>query len=205
MLPEVDLLPKYERGESILFKVFIAGLILCVLLFAVLGYFYFSTKATLADTEESVNALTQERDILSAEINNLESEQTTAFDQAIVFVENYDSPTSLFVDAFITLLPENGYVREYAYDYDSVTVETEFETMSDASAYIGHLNDSAYMNNVEMDYMETFTLEEEAEETELQNDMYDVVPRYRVSYSLQVDHQSLAGEEENDETAISGE
>lgn len=205
MLPEVDLLPKYERSESILFNIFVIGLIVCSLLFAVLGYFYFSTKATLTETKQNVEELAQERNLLSTEINNMGAEQATAFDQALSFVESYHAPASVLVDEFITLLPVHGYVNEYIYDYDSVTVETHFETMNDASIYIRDLVDSAYMNNVEIEYMETFTIEENAEETELLRDTYDVLPRYLVTYSVQVDHQSLAGKEKNDETAISGE
>lgn len=205
MLPEVNLLPKYERSESVLFHIFIAGLLLCTLLFAVLGYFYFTAKSDLNETEESVSNLTQEKNLLEANINSLNPEQTTSFDQALTFVESYQTPTSLLVNEFIKLLPDQGYLSELTYDYDAVTVETQFETMTDASVYIRDLVDSAYLNHVEIDYMETFTLEEETEETEQLEDMYEAIPRYLVSYSVQLNHPSLAGEEENNEKSISGE
>lgn len=205
MLPEVNLLPKYERSESVLYTVFIIGLVICILLFAMLGYLYFTKKGDLGASQERVTSLEEEKTLIETKINAQNVDEKSFLDQAIAYVERYEAPTSILVDEFITLLPEHGYLSTYSYDYESVTIETQFETITDASTYIDDLTNSAYLNGVVIDQLETFTLEQETEEEVQIEERYEIIPRYQVSYSMQVNHNSLAGEEENDETAISGE
>lgn len=51
MLPDINLLPEYERENSLLYILFWIGLIISFILFGVLGYFYFTEKNSMKETD----------------------------------------------------------------------------------------------------------------------------------------------------------
>ena len=202
MLPEVNLLPKYERTESVLYNVFIVGVILLILLAGILSYFYFTTKSELSKVEERVESLSHEKELLEASIAGMQKVETTNFEDIVAYVDSFATPTSILVDELIALLPEHGYLSALTYDFNSVQIETQFETLPDSSTYVADLLESVYLKDVEVDQISTFSLDGESEDMLADN---DVIPRYHVDYSLEIDHESFAGEEEENEESVSGE
>lgn len=202
MLPEVNLLPKYERSDSVLYNIFIIGLIAVALLSAVQIYFYINTKNSVEDAEARVAELKAEKDILEKSIAVLESDDIFGFESAVAYVDSYRQPVSKLVNEFITLLPDHSYLSKFSYNYDTVNIDTQFESIKDSSVYIADLTDSAYLENVVIDSLGTITYDSEINETE---ERYEVLPRYRAEYSMQINHQSLTREEESDEESVSGE
>lgn len=209
MLPEVNLLPKYERAESRLYGLFIVGLILIVIAIGGLAYFYFATSSALEDAEDRVAALNEEKIILETRLSSLDTESDApSFSDAVAFVESYQLRTSELVDEFITRLPAHAYLSRYDFDYNSVTIETQFETIPATSDYVADLTESAYLDSVIVEEVLAFTHHPEGNDEEGINAVdgrYEVIPRYDVRYSMQVNHENLAREEENDEAVISGE
>ncbi|RLL47867.1 hypothetical protein D8M04_00890 [Oceanobacillus piezotolerans] len=202
MLPDINLLPKYERQNSLAFTLFITGLVTCLLLFAVLIYFFITLKDNLAETEESISQLTEEKSLLEARMNALmtEDESGGSFESAVTYAESYIIPTSDFIHELITLLPENSYLNNYNYDYQSVTVETQFETMNDAAGYIAVLQNSNYIDDVVINDITTLDpVAEQTAEEGMGSKFFDVIPRYIVNYSIDVNQAFLTREEGTDE------
>ena len=202
MLPEVNLLPKYERTESLLYNVFIVGVILLILMSGILAYFYFTTKSELATVEERVESLNHDKELLEASISGMQQVETTNFEDIVAYVDSFSTPTSILVDELITLLPEHGYLSTFTYDFNTIQIETQFETLPDSSTYVVNLLKSRYLKDVEVNQISTFSLDRET--GDLSAD-YDVIPRYHVDYYLEIDHDSFAGEEEENEESVSGE
>lgn len=93
------------------------------------------------------------------------------------------------------MLPDYAYLSEYAYDEGSITIQSQFETMDVAAEYVARLVGSDYINDVKVDEIETFTIDEDEED----DTSYTTVPRYDVRHSLEANMNKLKGEEDDDE------
>src|SRR5690606_26756156 len=141
-------LPEYERENSFLYILFWIGLIISFILFGVLGYFYFTEKNSMKETDSLLQELYDEKSQLEEQLAALTTEEETdAIVNAATFVENHLIPTSDFIDELITMLPENGYLSNYNYTYQSVDIETQFETMGEAADYVSALLASNYVKD----------------------------------------------------------
>lgn len=173
-----------------------------ILMSGILAYFYFTTKSELATVEERVESLNHDKELLEASIAGMQQVETTNFEDIDAYVDSFATPTSILVDELLALLPEHGYLSTFTYDFNSVQIETQFETLPDSSTYVIHLLGSKYLKNVEVDQINTSSFELESMDMLAE---YDVIPRYHVDYSLEIDHDSFAGEEEENEKSVSGE
>lgn len=193
MLPDINLLPEYERENSLLYILFWIGLIISFILFGVLGYFYFTEKNSMKETDSLLQELYDEKSQLEEQLAALTTEEETdSIVNAATFIENHLIPTSAFIDELITMLPENGYLSNYNYTYQSVDIETQFETMGEAADYVSALLASNYVKDAMINEIYTFELsseENEAEENE--EEMFNVIPRYNVSYTIDVDQSFM--------------
>lgn len=193
MLPDINLLPEYERENSLLYILFWIGLIISFILFGVLGYFYFTEKNSMKETDSLLQELYDEKSQLEEQLAALTTEEETdSIVNAATFIENHLIPTSDFIDELITMLPENGYLSNYNYTYQSVDIETQFETMGEAADYVSALLASNYVKDAMINEIYTFELsseENEAEENE--EEMFNVIPRYNVSYTIDVDQSFM--------------
>ena len=197
MLPEVNLLPKIEGQSSVHYIIFLSGLILCLLLFGALIYFSFTTKNNLEEVNQNINQLEKEKTAFEQRLENLDTEETTnLYGSAASFVEHQIIPTSNFIDELIVLLPEHGYLSKYEYNYQGVQIETQFETMTDVAAYIVVLNSSDFIENVQVNQMNTFEIDDVSEDNE---EIYDIIPRYTVNMTITVNERYLIQEAEGNE------
>lgn len=199
MLPDINLIPKYERENSLPYILFISGLIICLLLFIALIFFYFHTKTNLADAQEQLNELNDEKMILEEKLASLDSDnETQSIKDVVTYLDKHIVPTSYLIDELLDQLPNNGYLSNFNYDYQSVEVETQLETMSDVASYVNNLNQSDFITDVQVNEMGTFELEEEGKDADM-DDFYKNVPRYNINYSIDIDQESLRNESEHDE------
>ncbi|MHA6251457.1 PilN domain-containing protein [Oceanobacillus sp. CAU 1775] len=206
MLPEVNLLPKIERTESRLYTVFLIGLILFLITLGIFIYFYISITNQLNATEQRVATLESEKQILEANYNtHLADETGPSFSEAVAYIAEHRLPTSRLVDEYITLLPDHAYLSNYNFDYTTVSIQTQFETIDDTSLYVANLTESELLDKVIIEQVSTFEVGDGGMSEEEAGVLYDTIPRYDVSYSMEVNQEKLAGEEEHNEPAISGE
>ena len=193
MLPDINLLPEYERENSLLYILVCIGLIIIIILLGVLVYVYFTEKNSMKETDSLLQELYDEKSQLEEQLAALTTEEETdSIVNAATFIENHLIPTSAFIDELITLLPENGYLSNYNYTYQSVDIETQFETMGEAADYVSALLASNYVKDAMINEIYTFELSsEENEAGENEEEMFNVIPRYNVSYTIDVDQSFM--------------
>lgn len=196
-LPEINLLPEYRRDSHLLSIVYYIFIALILLSFVALGYFYFSTKSKFETLSQEATELTEKRDLLAAEKEELESDDGSAYEQAVRFAQNYAVPTSKLIDELNHLLPENSYLSDYSYRSSEVTILSHFETLDKVAQYTNLLNRSDYISDAKVNSINTFSLKKE--ETEEGSVQFEVIPRYESDFSLTIDKRMLKEESTEDE------
>lgn len=194
MIPEINLLPKYERQNTVLYRLFIIGLIAIVLLFTGIVYLYVQTKSEIGKVDEQNQELVEQQELLELQLANAGSDKPDSLESMISFAEGYVVPTSKLIEEFIDLLPDHAYVSSYDYVFGTVEIESQFETKSDVSTYLSNLLQSDYMNDVKIDQVESMELEDEDSE-----DVYSIIPRHNVHYSFDINLAKLKEEAKEDE------
>lgn len=197
MLPDINLLPKYERQNSLPYILFLSGVIVSLLMFALLIFFYFNTKGSLEDSHQNLSKLNQEKSLLEEQLASLNTgTQGGSVEDVVTYIDQHMIPSSFLVGELLDILPDKGYLSDFNYNYQSVDIVTQFETMSDAAAYVVALNQSEYVKNIQVGQMNTMELDGQDREEENEDDIYSNLPRYNVSYSIDVDQATLreAGE-----------
>lgn len=196
-LPDINLLPKYERQSPHLFYFFIFMMIIILIAYALLGVYYFTTKSKMKTTEAKYEELTAEVDALYLQVNENKTDDNTSIDQAVTYVENFDIPTSTFIVEINDLLPEQGYLSEYAYSNKIADVVAHFETLDSVANYTSQLITSGYLNDTKVNDIDTFVLKEDEEDSEFVH--FNIIPRYEADFTLDINKRTLKGEQQLDE------
>ena len=193
-LPEINLLPEVRQESSlqaILFFIFVA---LIIISFIIMGYMYFSTNSKLSRAQAETTELSDERDILLIRKASLDTEEGSAYEQAVTFADYYTVPTSLLITELNRLLPDNSYLSDYTYSTSEVKIVSHFERLDTLANYTTKLTNSEYLTDVKVESINTFTLkEEEIEDDQVQ---FDVIPRYDGDFSLTINKQKIKEESE---------
>lgn len=196
-LPDINLLPKYERQSSSTFYLIIAMLIIILVSFILLGFYYFSIKNKVQTAEAEYEEISLKVEELEAQVQQLEVGGTSTLDQAVGFIENHNIPTSMFITELNDLLPEHSYLSEYEYANQVAKVFAHFEQLDTVANYTTELTTSDYMLDTKVDKVETFGLKEEIPEEDIVN--FNVIPRYEAEFTLNINKQKLKGESAEDE------
>lgn len=196
MIPDINLLPKVERGQSNS-KVFFLVLGICTLLIlSFLVWQYFSAKSDLVSLKKEEQTLIAERDNLQSQFVGQNNENAEgSLEQSVEYVELVSYPVSPLIDETIELQPENSYLRSYSFTATSVDITLDFETLSDISDYVSKLSNSSYFSDVQVGSISNFDLDPQNEtDTENENaeeEFYEQ-KRYSVNISLMIDEAYLA-------------
>jgi len=199
MLPDINLLPKYDRQNSLTYILFLIGLFLGLIVLIGLIVYYFYIRGSLEDTSQRLSQVQQEKQLFEEQFTKLELEETDTFQTVYTYIDQQIVPTSYLIDELINRLPDSSYLSRFNYNYQTVDIETQFETMSDTATYVEELIRSEYVHGVKVDQVNTFELDPIETTEEESDDIYDTVPRYHVSYSLEVNHAYLKEVGKSDE------
>lgn len=201
MLPErlanINLLPEFEK-QSKIGSVIIIGLLTIILLgFLFVGYEYFTTKNSLESTKSKQSTLQAEVDGLNAQLFSLQNENATdSLEDSVLFVDNYNFPTSEYIRDLVSLLPENGYLTAYNYSTLDAGITTGFETLDKIANYTTALTISDYNIDAKLDNVSTAVFDG-IEEKEAYD--FNDLSRYEANFSLEIDKSALKGESDTDE------
>lgn len=144
MVPDINLLPKYEKRQS---DSKLRYMLLGIIIFLLLSYFiwqYFSARGQITNLQPKESTLVTERNQLQARKEALLSENQWSIGQSIEFIELISYPVSPIMDETQALQPPNSYLREYNFERTKVTITLDFETLTDVSHYISRLSNSPY-------------------------------------------------------------
>lgn len=191
MIPDINLMPKLEKGESgskllymLLGIVFLLGL-------AVLIVMWGSASGELSGLTSEQAALQEKQNKLSAELSSMQTMNQGSLEESVAFVELVSYPVSPIIDETQGLLPENTYLREYSFGEASVSIKVDFETLSDISTYVSRLEKSAYFSDSQVGSIDNFELNP-SEEGESEEVKFNEVPRYSVDVMLMINETYVA-------------
>lgn len=196
MIPDINLLPKIEKGATSFKLAFILVGILSILTIGLLAITYFSAKSEIASAIPERDSLLLTRDTLNAQLNSSQTGSQGSLEESVAFVERVSYPVSPIIIETRNLLPTDTYLRSYAFSETGVQVEVDFETLNAISSYVSQLEKSPYFNDVQVGTIQNFELnptDEEVNDTQ----QFTEVPRYSVEIFLVINqlHVAAGGEE----------
>ncbi len=196
-LPDVNLLPKIERNTTSHFTIFIGLIVALVVAYGLIGFYYFTTKSSLQDEQATYTQISQDNEVLEAQIDQSLSSDDVDISDIFSFIEGVNMRTSYFLEEIDELLPDDSYVSEYVYNDFSSEIMVHFETFDDISAYTTSLRESSFSKDIFVDEIETFDpMEDEREGF----DRYlHETPRHETTFTIDLNEQVLRGVHERHE------
>lgn len=183
MIPDINLMPNLEKGESSSKRMFLFIGILTVLTLVILGWIYFSAKSDLSRFTSERDALQLELEALNAEVASYEINNQGSIEESVAFVERVSYAVSPIVDETKGLLPQNTYLRSYVFSEDSLQVEVDFETLNSISSYVSSLEKSPFFDDVQVGVISNFELDS-TRQNGSDTVSFDEIPRYSVEFNL---------------------
>ncbi|OBW53497.1 malate synthase [Solibacillus silvestris] len=196
MIPDINLLPKIEKGATSLKLAFILVGILSVLTIGLLAITYFGARSEIASAIPERDSLLLTRDALNAELASAQTGSQGSLEESVAFVERVSYPVSPIIIEMRNLLPTDTYLRSYDFSETGVQVGVDFETLNAISAYISQLEKSPYFDDVQVGTIQNFELNPTGEEVH-DTQQFTEVPRYSLEIFLVIDqlHVAAGGEE----------
>lgn len=196
MIPDINLLPKIEKGATSLKLAFILVGILSILTLSLLAITYFSAKSEIASAVPERDSLLLTRDTLNAELASLQTGTQGSLEESVAFVERVSYPVSPIIIETRNLLPTDTYLRSYAFSETGVQIAVDFETLNAISSYVSQLGKSPYFDDVQVGTIQNFELNPTDEEI-YDTQQFTEVPRYSVEIFLVINQLYVAagGEE----------
>ncbi len=183
MIPDINLMPKLEKGESNSKVMFLVITVLTVLTLVLFSWIYFNENSDLIRLASERDSLTTTIENLTAEIEAIEAKSQGTLEESVAFVERVSYAVTPIVDAMKELLPQNTYLRAYEFSENAVHVEADFETLYMISSYVSRLEKSPFFDDVQVDAVQDFELDPTGQ-NESDTVSFDEVPRYSVELSL---------------------
>ena len=195
MIPDINLLPSKERHRDKTSFFLLIILIIWAILLGVIVLQYFLTKTTNETIQSRVESLEMEKMALENAVGRQDSQDSAVnYVESVEYVEKLTAPTSKIIKELNELLPEYSYLPEYSFGNGYVTIQTQFDSLDRVAEYVTRLNQSPIFNDVKVDVIDTFRIGEGTSETEEEQDfnvVYNEMPRYDVSFSLEVNMSAL--------------
>ncbi|MFL0583105.1 PilN domain-containing protein [Solibacillus silvestris] len=195
MIPDINLLPKIEKGATSLKLAFILVGILSILTIGLLAITYFSARSEIASAIPERDSLILTRDALNAELASAQTGSQGSLEESVAFVERVSYPVSPIIIETRNLLPKDTYLRSYAFSETGVQVAVDFETLNAISAYVSQLDKSPYFDDVQVGTIQNFELNPTGEEVN-DTQQFTEVPRYSLEIFLVIDQLHVAAEGE---------
>ncbi|KGR74040.1 PilN domain-containing protein [Ureibacillus sinduriensis] len=190
MIPDINLIPRLEKSQQGSKLVYILLVIVALLALTFLIWQYFTARADIANLEREQASLNNQRNQLNEQIAALQPGSGGSLEQSLQFIEMVSYPVSPLIDEIQGLQPNNSYLRNYAFSPESVSLSIDFETLSDVSAFVTRLNNSAYFIDGQVLSITSSALGEEPG-TEDETD-FNVIPRQSVEIMLLINETYLA-------------
>lgn len=196
MIPNINLMPKIEKGPTSLKFAFILVGILSMLTIILLAFLYYSAKNEIADAISTRDTLIATRNELQVNVTSLDTKNQESLQESVTFVERVSYPVTPIISETKNLLPPNTYMRSYEFSTLGVTVIVDLETLNAVSVYVSDLKNSPYFNDIKVGTIEAFEIDSMKEE--LREPQFAEVPRYVIEIELTINEEYIAarGEEQ---------
>ena len=193
MVPEINLLPQSEKKNTSSTLLYAALIAITAILLAYMIMLYFGAKSDLSTLTKEEQSVTLQRDELQQKITEANSLSAGSLAQSVKFVENVTYPVTPVITEIERLLSDHTYVREYAFDEESMTVTIDFETMNAISTYVEKLGASAYFADRQVDTIDELDISLGDQTNDKTNaEKFNEIPRYTAKIKLFIDYAYLA-------------
>lgn len=193
MIPDINLLPKYERHQSLAPIIFYFGVFICLLLFSAFIIFYIQFKSELQDVKLREEDYRLEIERLEQQIATKQMSENESFENAIKFATTLKWPTSFVLDEFIKQLGNNGFLKFYKNQEGTVNLQTNHFKKSEIALFTNNLVESDYLRNVQLESIDTIERTEEDEKNRY----------YQAEFLIELDVEQLNEEVQLDDPFIS--
>lgn len=196
MIPDINLMPKIEKGEASLNIAFYLVGIVSLVTLGLLSWTFFSAKSEIASATPERDSLILTRDELSAEVASFETMNQGSLEESVAFVERVSYPVTPVIVETRNLLPSYTYLRDYVFSETGVQVTVDFETLNAISTYVSELEKSPYFNDIQVGAIQNFDLNPSSEGLNAEQ-QFSEVPRYSVEIMLLINqlHVAAGGDE----------
>ena len=191
MIPDINLLPKIDKGETSSKLTFILIGILTLVTVLILAWMYTNAKSDLSSVTAEHDALVVTRDTLQAEVASYETMIQGTLEESIDFVERVSYPVTPVVDETQELLPQNTYLRSYEFSETGGLVEVDFETLNSIASYVSNLENSLLFEDIQVGTINNFELNPSGEEKN-EEEQFTEVPRYTVEINFVINRAQVA-------------
>ena len=191
MIPDINLLPKLERTSTSSKLVYILMGGVAILAVAVCAFMYITSTLNLRNLQAEAQQLTTQQTELQTQLDVLLGLNTGSLEESLAFVERVSYPVSPLIDETQKLLLDDTYLRSYSFSEEAVTIEADFEVLSDVSHYVEALNKSQYFSDVQVETVSNFEVNPTGDE-KTDREKFLEVPRYSTSIVLLIDSMYLA-------------
>lgn len=186
MIPDINLLPKIEKGETSLNIAFYVVGIVSLITLGLLIWTFFGAKSDIANATPERDSLLAARDSLQAEVASYDTLSSGSLEESVAFVERVSYPVTPIMVEAQNLLPLNTYLRSYVFSETGVQVVADFETLNAVSSYVSELEKSPYFSDIQVGAISNFEIDPAGEETD-EALLFKEVPRYNVEIMLVID------------------
>ena len=190
MIPNINLMPKIEKGPTSLKFAFILVGILSMLTIIILTLLYFGAKEEIVDDTSTRDTLIATRDELQMNVSSLDTQNQGSLQESVTFVERVSYPVTPIINETKDLLPANTFLRSYEFSTTGVTVIVDLETLNAVSVYVSNLKNSPYFNDIKVGTIEAFEIDSMNEEQ--REPQFTEVPRYEIEIELTINEEYIA-------------
>ncbi|WP_077706095.1 PilN domain-containing protein [Virgibacillus dokdonensis] len=197
MLPEINLVPEKRKEKKGVYYGFLIGIGFLVVVSSVFIFIYFHSTKELERLSTQYDQYNDQYEVLEKQLTSDKQKDTTDKQATLDYLQSYNVHTSTLIEELVTLLSERSYLSEYKYSLADVTIQVQFETLSEISKYVRRLNKSKYVQDAKINEIEAFSILD-TEEQELKKVNYDVIPRYDVELTFQPNKERLLGDTDHE-------
>jgi type IV pilus assembly protein PilN len=212
MLVEINLLPqKKQRKSSTIIKIVII-LALISMLFSLLTFWKVQRynnkinglQANITDFQQIIEALQQD---VSAESTSSYVELSNA----VEWSSSYPIKSVAVLKHLTSLLPERGFLLNYSYlDTGTISLSVQFDTKKEAAYYLKWLNDSEWIETVNLSQLSSnqiestgdFTVSETENVGQKETQIY--LPRYTGSFEITLNKEKIKESQQQSENNKEG-
>jgi Tfp pilus assembly protein PilN len=156
MLVEINLLPQKEQKKL----GFIISLVLLVVLFLLVSALYYvqihATKTSIEFLNTQITNTQQLEAQLQKQQGSVSSNSVNQLKTAIDWADKNRIETIPVMRQLTALLPERGFIQNFTYnDSGTATITVQFDTTTEAAAYLNSLNNSSWIDNASLTSLNT--------------------------------------------------
>jgi type IV pilus assembly protein PilN len=212
MLVEINLLPqKKQRKSSTIIKIVIL-LALISMIFSLLTFWQVQRynnkinglQANITEFQQTIEALQQD---VSAESTSSYVELSNA----VEWSSSYPIKSVAVLKHLTSLLPERGFLLNYSYlDTGTISLSVQFDTKKEAAYYLKWLNDSEWIETVNLSQLSSnqiestgdFTVNETENVGHKETQIY--LPRYTGSFEITLNKEKIKESQQQSENNKEG-